>query len=948
MTTAQAGIVLRHIREMVAADHTSKLSDQLLLERFTNDREEEAFGELVRRYGPLVLGVCRRVLGNLHDAEDAFQATFLVLAQKGRTIGSESVGGWLYQVAYHVALRVRRRTVSRQQHEQKAAPRAPADPLAEVTGRELLSVLDEELQQLPDRYRTPLLFCHLQGMTHDETARQLGWSLRTLRRRLEQGRERLRLRLARRGLTLSAALFAASVGPNATAGALPFSLLASTVGLALQMIQSARAVPQSVAALADDVIKALLAPKLKVVAAAGLLLAGVIALGVGMFTGPANAGRQPEVSALCAGLPDVKEQPKNDQGKPADKKDLIVTGRVLDPDGKAMAKADVALVARPKPPLRGEWGTTSHKVLTQGKTDGEGRFRLSVPKGSPDTFEEVFVLARSTGYALGGEPINREADKAEVQVRLNLEQAVRGRLINLQGQPAVGVKVHVVALKARVSPKHQLNANFREPLKDVTVWPRPVTTDAKGRFILQGLRPDWNITLAIRDEGLARQELQLKAQDKDKAEEVALVLSPVRVLEGTVTYEDTGKPVPNARLTVVASHMEQIRFEESHWQTDAKGRFRALPHEADYFMMAAYPPAGEPYLRNWKEVKWPKAGVTKLEVHFKLIRGIVVRGTVTEADSGKPVTGAHIRYVARFDNNPFYRFDVHGRGIGERPRLVSGADGTFETVVLPGPAHLLINGPTADYVHVEAISSKVKGVSVRPVRRLYTDALVELNYKPGTEPQKVAVKLRRGVTVSGKVLTPDGKPVTKAQMICPAYLPYGHDLNPVFPLPVDQGRFELPGCDPDRAVPVYFLDAENQLGATAMLSGKDIGPKAPTVKLQPCGSATARFVDAKGQPLANLQPRLSLILNDGIDFAESLAKAEAVADEMSMFSLDKRHWKLRTDAQGRITWPTLIPGGCFTFTVMTPDGQRVSVRKTFTAEAGKTLDLKDITVKALQ
>jgi RNA polymerase sigma factor (sigma-70 family) len=945
MATASAGIVLRHIREMVAAENSGKFSDQLLLERFTQGHEETAFGELVRRHGPLVLGVCRRVLGNLHDAEDAFQATFLVLAQKGHTIGSRSIGSWLYQVAYHAALRVRTRSVNRQLREQKAAPREPADPLTEVTGRELLSVLDEELQHLPERYRAPIVFCYLQGMTHDETARQLGWSLRTLRRRLEQARGRLRLRLSRRGLTLAAVLSVVGIGQKA-AGALPSALVASTVGVVAQAAQSAAVVPESVAALTDNVIKALLVSRPKTVAAGALLLAGVLVLGSGIFTGPASARPQSgDLAALAPGLPDVKEQPKNDPIKPAEEKSLVVSGRVLDSEGKALAKADVALVGRPKPALRGDREQTWHKVLTQARSDAEGRFHLSAAKTSPDAFEEILVVARASGYALGGENLKQQTGKAEVEVRLNPEQAVRGRLIDLQGQPAAGVKVHVVAVTVRAGSKQQWHADFREAPQGLAIWPAAASTDAKGRFVLQGVRSDWDIKVAVRDERLARQEFIIKA--RDKAEEVPLTLSPVRVLEGTVTYADTGKPVANARVVMIASHMQEIRFEESYWKTDAQGRFRALPHEATYFMMAAYPPAGEPYLRNWKEVEWPKAGVAKLEVHFKLLRGILVRGTVTDSDTGKPVAGAHIRYVARFDNNPFYRFDVHGRNIGDRPRPTSGADGTFETVVLPGPAHLLVNGPTADYVHTEIRTEKLQGLGFRPQRRNYADGIVELNYKPGAPPQKVEVKLRRGVTVSGKVLTPDGKPVAKAQMICHSYIPYGHDLYHVFPLPVDQGKFELPGCDPEKAMPVYFLDAENQFGATAILSGKDVGARAPTVKLQVCGSATARFLNGEGKPLANLQPRLVLTLNDGIDFGESLTRTDVVSDEVHVNYLDRRHWKVKTDDQGRITWPTLIPGARFTLTVLTADGQGVAYRKTFTAEANKAVDLKDITIKSL-
>src|SRR5262249_31655390 len=164
-----------------------------LLERFALQREDAAFTALVRRHGPLVLGVCRRILHNWHDAEDAFQATFLVLARKAGSITKqESVASWLYQVAYRTAVRARARTARRQEREQRAGTPEADGTLAEVTGRELVAVLDEELYQLPQRYRAPLVLCYLQGRTRDQAARQLGWSLRALKHLLERARQRLR------------------------------------------------------------------------------------------------------------------------------------------------------------------------------------------------------------------------------------------------------------------------------------------------------------------------------------------------------------------------------------------------------------------------------------------------------------------------------------------------------------------------------------------------------------------------------------------------------------------------------------------------------------------------------------------------------------------------------------------------------------------------------------
>src|SRR5262249_41041822 len=179
----QPGIVLRRLREMVAAKEAHAVPDQQLLDRFVSNREEMAFTALVRRHGPLVLGVCRRVLRHEHDAEDAFQATFLVLARKAASINKRaSVSSWLYQVAYHVANKARKRTTNRQKREERAAVRQQADALDEVSGRELLAVIDEELQHLPDRCREPLVLCFVQGLTRDEAARQLGLTHSTLNR----------------------------------------------------------------------------------------------------------------------------------------------------------------------------------------------------------------------------------------------------------------------------------------------------------------------------------------------------------------------------------------------------------------------------------------------------------------------------------------------------------------------------------------------------------------------------------------------------------------------------------------------------------------------------------------------------------------------------------------------------------------------------------------------
>src|SRR5262245_61889993 len=227
------GHVVRYIRQTAAPVDGTQL-DAELVERFVTGRDEAAFAGLVERHGPLVLGVCQRVLRHHHDAEDAFQATFLVLARKARFIRRrDALASWLYKVAYHLAVKLRASAERRRQVELQPppVPEMPAEDL--IAWGDLRMALDEELDRLPEKYRAPLLLCCLAGRTRDEAAEQLGWTLGTLKMRLERGRQLLRSRLARRGLSVSAVLLAMLLAQQATAGPAPAVLATTTVKAAL-------------------------------------------------------------------------------------------------------------------------------------------------------------------------------------------------------------------------------------------------------------------------------------------------------------------------------------------------------------------------------------------------------------------------------------------------------------------------------------------------------------------------------------------------------------------------------------------------------------------------------------------------------------------------------------------------------------------------------------------
>ncbi|MBA4187785.1 MAG: hypothetical protein C0467_07175 [Planctomycetaceae bacterium] len=223
--------------DAASASVTEELSDRELLQRFEVERDEAAFAAVIRRHGPMVLRVGQRVLDRREDAEDVFQATFLVLAKKAGTVTwRESIGTWLHEAAQRLAREVRRNRARRQAREARRETSPEGDALAEVTSRELLTILDDEMASLPEDLRAPLLLCCLEGMSSDEAANQLGCSPSTVKRRLRQARELLQARLARRGVALSVTALATLLALGTATAKVPAALVTATTRAATQFV----------------------------------------------------------------------------------------------------------------------------------------------------------------------------------------------------------------------------------------------------------------------------------------------------------------------------------------------------------------------------------------------------------------------------------------------------------------------------------------------------------------------------------------------------------------------------------------------------------------------------------------------------------------------------------------------------------------------------------------
>lgn len=296
MTSPVQGVI-QHLRRAVLVQGGAGLTDGQLLTLFLERRDEGAFEALVKRHGPMVMGVCRRVLRNPHDAEDAFQATFLVLVRKAASVvPREMVANWLYGVARTTALRANAATAKRRKRERQVREMPEPEAVEPELWHDLQPVLDQELSRLPDKYRVAIVLCDLEGKSHKEAARQLGWPQGTLSGRLARGRKLLAGRLARHGFAVSGGALAGLL-PQHASGSVPASLVSSTVKAASLLAAGQAAVAGLIsvqaAALTKGVVMTMLLNKLKLVTLVLMVAAAVSGAGLFYRTQAAEPAKEP-------------------------------------------------------------------------------------------------------------------------------------------------------------------------------------------------------------------------------------------------------------------------------------------------------------------------------------------------------------------------------------------------------------------------------------------------------------------------------------------------------------------------------------------------------------------------------------------------------------------------------------------------------------------------------
>jgi RNA polymerase sigma factor (sigma-70 family) len=943
--------VVRCLRAAAGGRQSAGLTDRQLLHGFVARGDQAAFTALVERHGPMVLRVCRRVLRQEQDAEDAFQATFLVLARKAGSIRkTEALASWLHGVAHRVALRSRRDAGRRRAREREAQPMPAKSQVREAEWHEVQAALDEEVRALPEKYRAPFVLCFLEGKSRAEVARELGLKEGTVWSRLSQARKRLHERLGRRGIVLPALLAVAALSSGA-ARAASARLVQATVRAAAAAGQAAGAglVSARVATLAEGVSRAMLMTQWKTVILC-LVTVGLVALGAGAFLRGSAFARPPaggsEESARAPAVP-PRPPARAEKPEPAPAaaiedagKTVTFKGRVLDPDGKPLVGAEVTLWCH-----LGYWaayrawhpdtaGPLRPKSLATTGEDGRftATFRKSEVTENPLNMWErpwrhVQVVVAAKGYGPGWASLDGKDNQKELTFRLVKDGVVvKGRVLDLEGRPVVGAGVRVM----RVGDD-SISSLWQPSWAGLSA---DCTTDRDGRFVLSGVGRGREVLLSIEGDRIEHRLVTVKTPAGGAGPEVEVVAKPAKPVEGTIRVKGTGKPLAG----VVVYGEEEAHQRRVRAVTDAQGHYRlvGLP-KADAYQISFYPSLETGCLGRSVRVA-DTEGLRPVTADVEVRRGVVVHCRLIDKVTRQPVR-AELRYTP-LEVNPLFAEALEFGGYRpsrefQRTR-VPGPDGVFRFVAYPGPGLLVVilQGHMGGYLPRPidpADRAKAQGDFHMGFAELFgTYRLIDP--KEGDKPFAVDVELDPGRKATGSLLGPDGKPVRGATAygLDRHFLMRGLDRHDGSGVSLKDDVFTASVLDPGRPRTVSFVHKESKLVGHVVLRGDEKGPV--TVRMDPWGVLTGRLVGDDGKPVAGVR----------LGWHYLALPVPGLAPPPEPFT---------TDAEGRFRVEGLAPGVKFEITLSggAKKGTAFSAGealKGLSLEPGQTRDLGDVRVKA--
>ncbi|WP_422929509.1 sigma-70 family RNA polymerase sigma factor [Singulisphaera sp. PoT] len=859
-------LVLEDLRTLYTLGNAGGRTDGQLVSAFLagdTHASEEAFGVLVGRHGSMVMGVCRRILMDRHAAEDAFQATFLVLARRARSIRrSESIGGWLHRVARRIAVRAGKRAGRNRPTQQDLVIHAESlvaeqpSPGEAVDRAELRSLLDGEIDRLDPAQRQIVVLCDLEELTYEQAAERLHWPVGTVKSRLSRGRIQLRERLIRRGLAPALVAGTGAVCGGDALASLSAPLVQQVIRTAMITLSGSPSVPAAVSSLAVEELKSSAVSRLLKWTVAALLMGGGSVAAWIVATGsdrPRDMTKSPSPVQVA-----LAQDPKPDD-VPTLK--LSARGQVVDAQGRPVSNARVYIR---------EWAINrtggankaQHEemmrtgmlpdILAQAKTDAEGRFQLEDVNatGFPGR-EDNRVLGKSwfpwdlvvlaEGHGVAWARLTPQNQREPLKISLPAEATLRGKIQGTDGKPIPGAKLRVVDVAA-------LNDDVRGDLQTTNDrlslhWssvPLEAVADQDGWFVLRNLLADRRISLFALSDGFQQQSIyaattpgaqpdledrtfhfsrEVKTRHPVQTGELSVILTKLdHQLSGRLAFEGTDEP---AAGTMVWFHqMKQIK-------TDRDGRF-----------LFKDLPAGTVEIHAWASDKeWAPLDVMVeipkdpkiLERTFRLPRGIAASGQVVDS------RGAGIAAVTlRYETTP------EGEGLPTQFLIEATTDakGVFQLHVPAGPGKIVISkvpdgftGPGGRFVGAkpdDQFSLSVAGPS-------------------GTTLDNLTIALEQAGRVTIQAIDANDQPLGEVEA-----RRYGIGLPDKTPQTTDaKGFVEIVGLEQEGAYTIDLIHAGKSIGARVEVSAKDaLEAKGPVrVKLSALGVLEGRVLDEAGKPL---------------------------------------------------------------------------------------------------
>jgi RNA polymerase sigma factor (sigma-70 family) len=956
-------MLLRQVRRLAAGDSACPETDRQLLDDFTARRDEVAFTALVARHGSMVLRVCRRVLSHEQDAEDAFQATFLVMARNTASIRKrDTVGDWLHGVAYRTAMKAKRSAARRRNHETRRRAAVPP-PAPGPSWDDVQAILDEAIQKLPPAFRQAFILSVLEGKSASEVAAELGCKEGTVRSRVSRARRLLQQWLTRRGIKLTVVLAALSLTESAGRAALPRALAQAAVrsGLLVAAGESAGGViPARVAALAAGVARGMFLTKTKI-ALAALLAVSLFAAGAGVLAHHALAAREAEPPrpaesprrARVAELQPPKQAARPSQDVGEDDPDAVsYRGRVLDPDGKPVAGAKVYyhFITREDEP-----------IPVRTATDSQGRFSFTLTRKDVPLSADAIqadprkigqVIVKADGFTFAWRTATGKAEELNLQLGQD-EAPMEGRMVDLQGKPLAGLRVSTLSVFA--PEKGDLSA-FVKALESgeslyQAVWPHvpnylrnpiigrslagflPVTTtDADGRFRLRGFARERLVELRVEGPAIETQDLFVVTRARPAGS--ARMLNPARIKDlpifgpdprvlvfwngfdhaiapgqtvvGTVRDRTTGRAIPRAIVESYALAGTRLSQNTSYsTAADDQGRYRftGLPRGKGN-RIRIRPPRDQAYIPIVKNVP-PSETFAQATVDVSLSPGVWVDVTAADKSTGKPVPGYVSYFVLPEKWDAESRFSAPYADAYDNMMAIRN-DGTFRFVAVPGKAVVAFRTDWSKYpIAREAATIRLPS-GLAPSN---FQAFTAIHPKRGDDPVKVAFTLSAERVVKGTLIDPDGQPLAGA-------LAAGlrHDWLTDGDWPLSTAEFTVLGLDPARPRLLCFVHPDRKLAGSVVVRGDEQNPV--TVRLQPWGTVSGRLLDANGKPIKNARLAFVSVPVGKPDLPRPLDTGLHVIYR----SAYEPSQDPQTDAEGRFRIERIVPGLKYNLARYDPDG----------------------------